>query len=424
MLHNTVLLFLDHALELKIRYFKLHGLSYLKEKIEPPPPEPQPGSDQPVAIKKDPESVTASSSKSNVETKKREKKKGNHKKGISFTVVQIKKKENGNGWDVHVRITALEITTISFSVEQLKSIDDTVKQLSNEVVKNNLITEAQREKAEELLKKLIKRLFDGHMIQGSDIQPTRYPTQVSWKGCRRLEDGNMEIEVDVDSVRHVPSYPIKFTKNKIEHQVKSIKELGIIQDCEIISVTNQFKEHWQTSVEKMGTKKEPEEQPKIEQTDISPDEIDAKLKTETKDSQTNLTIIKVDDEQKETIPVVAPVTAPPTNRFTIQTVTAKEETIAPIDKPNDKPVTNVPQTQQAVPQVTAQPGRFTINTVTTKKPPVQPQQAVQSQVQQQVSNQPVVSNEPNEKSKVDGGTQTGDEGGNSSLDKVSKYITH
>ena len=57
--------------------------------------------------------------------------------------------------------------TLEFSVEQLKSIEDTVKQLSNEVVKNNLITEAQREKAEELLKKLIKRLFDGHMIQGT-----------------------------------------------------------------------------------------------------------------------------------------------------------------------------------------------------------------------------------------------------------------
>ena len=254
--------------------------------------------------------------------------------------------------------------------------------------------------------------------QGSDIQPTRYPTQVSWKGCRRLEDGNMEIEVDVDSVRHVPSYPIKFTKNKIEHQVKSIKELGIIQDCEITSVTNQFKEHWQTSVEKMGTKKEPEtEQPKIEQTDISPDEIDAKLKTETKDSQTNLTETKIEDDHKEPTPVVAPVTAPPTNRFTIQTVTAKEETIAPIiDKPIDKPVIQaVPQTP--VPQVPVQPGRFTINTVTTKKPPVQPQQAVPQQQQQQVPNQPVIPNEP-DKSKVDGGTQTGDEGGNSSLDKV------
>ena len=177
MLHNTVFLFLEHALELKIRYFD--GLSYFQEKVEPPPPEQQPVSDQPpVQVKKDQE-VTASSSKSNVETKKREKKKGNHKKGISFTVVQIKKKENGNGWDVHVRITALEITTISFSVEQLKSIDDTVKQLSNEVVKNNLITEAQREKAEELLKKLIKRLFDGHMIQGQgwafcDFRETRF----------------------------------------------------------------------------------------------------------------------------------------------------------------------------------------------------------------------------------------------------------
>ena len=126
--------------------------------------------EQPTAAEPKKDEVVAS--KSTVETKKREKKKGNHKKGISFTVVQIKKKENGSGWDVHVRITALEVTTISFSVEQMKSIEDTVKQLSNEVVKNNLITEAQREKAEELLKKLIKRLFDGHMIQGTRFLPT------------------------------------------------------------------------------------------------------------------------------------------------------------------------------------------------------------------------------------------------------------
>ena len=134
-----------------------------KEKDEKPDEQP--------TVTAEPKKDEVVASKSTVETKKREKKKGNHKKGISFTVVQIKKKENGLGWDVHVRITALEVTTISFSVEQMKSIEDTVKQLSNEVVKNNLITEAQREKAEELLKKLIKRLFDGHMIQGTRFLP-------------------------------------------------------------------------------------------------------------------------------------------------------------------------------------------------------------------------------------------------------------
>ena len=47
-----------------------------------------------------------------------------------------------------------------------------------------------------------------------------YPTQVSWNGCRRLEDGNMEIEVAIDSVRHVPPYPVKFTMNKIDAQAR------------------------------------------------------------------------------------------------------------------------------------------------------------------------------------------------------------
>ena len=206
-------------------------------------------------------------------------------------------------------------------------------------------------------------------LEGSDIQPTRYPTQVSWKGCRRLEDGNMEIEVDVDSVRHVPSYPIKFTKNKIDHQVKSIKDLGIIQDCETTSVANQFTEHWQTSVEKMGRQKEPTEVPKT--VEVKDDELKEPQKTK---------------EDQSIAPSEEPVVAQPAaNRFTIQPV---KETEPEVEKPAPPPTNN---------------GRFLIQQV--KKAP-QP-----AQVEPEVKKvEPV---------RVDIVTQTGDEGGgNSSLDKV------
>ena len=208
-------------------------------------------------------------------------------------------------------------------------------------------------------------------LQGSDIQPTRYPTQVSWKGCRRLEDGNMEIEVDVDSVRHVPSYPIKFTKNKIDHQVKSIKDLGIIQDCEMTSVANQFTEHWQTSVEKMGRQKEPEVPKTVE---VPPKEDEKNELKEPQKPKEEPSIAQAEE------PVVA---QPPTNRFTIQPV---KETEPEVEKAAPPPTNN---------------GRFLIQQVKKAAPPVEPE---------------VKKAEP---VRVDIVTQTGDEGGgSSSLDKV------
>lgn len=41
---------------------------------------------------------------------------------ISITVTQIKTKGDQKGWEVQVRITANDITIISFSVETLKTV--------------------------------------------------------------------------------------------------------------------------------------------------------------------------------------------------------------------------------------------------------------------------------------------------------------
>ena len=178
----------------------------------------------------------------------------------------------------------------------------------------------------------------------------------------------MEIEVDVDSVRHVPSYPVKFTKNKIDHQVKSIKDLGIIQDCEMTSVANQFTEHWQTSVEKMGRQKEPEVPKTVEPKEDEKNELKEPQKPKEEQS------IAQSEE-----PVVA---QPSANRFTIQPV---KETEPEVEKPAPPPTNN---------------GRFMIQQVK-KAPPAEPE---------------VKKAEP---VRVDIVTQTGDEGGgSSSLDKV------
>jgi hypothetical protein len=77
-----------------------------------------------------------------------------------------------------------------------------------------------------------------------DDSEKSYPTQVIWNGCRRLEDGNMEIEVTVNSVRHVPPLTIKYTKGKMEQQIRSIKDQGIILEHEVASTAKKFKEYY------------------------------------------------------------------------------------------------------------------------------------------------------------------------------------
>ena len=101
------------------------------------------------------QTVVSTKATKTTEEKKRDKKKGNSKKGMSITVTSIKSKEvvdgRATGWDVQVRITATDITIISFGVERSKTVDETVKQLSNEIIKSQLIPEILREKAEKLL---------------------------------------------------------------------------------------------------------------------------------------------------------------------------------------------------------------------------------------------------------------------------------
>ena len=86
-----------------------------------------------------------------------------------------------------------------------------------------------RDRAENLLKDLIKRMFAGNYMEPDKS----YPTEVTWAGCRRLEDGSMEIEVAVDSVRHVPPHPVKFTVKKIEEQIRNLVTMGIILEHEV-----------------------------------------------------------------------------------------------------------------------------------------------------------------------------------------------
>lgn len=180
---------------------------------------------------------------------KNPKKKKSNNKRISITITQIKTKGDAKGWEVQVKITANDITIISFGVETLKTVDETVKQLSNEIIKNQLIHESMRERAENLLKDLIKRMFAGNYMEPDKS----YPTEVNWAGCRRLEDGSMEIEVAVDSVRHVPPHPVKFTVKKIEEQVRNLVDMGIILEHEVEAVTKKFKEQLTDSVQKMGS---------------------------------------------------------------------------------------------------------------------------------------------------------------------------
>lgn len=125
-----------------------------------------------------------------------------------------------------------------------------MKQLSNEIIKNQLIHETMRDRAENLLKDLIKRMFAGNYMEPDKS----YPTEVTWAGCRRLEDGSMEIEVAVDSVRHVPPHPVKFTVKKIEEQIRNLVTMGIILEHEVEAVTKKFKDQLTDSVKKMGTK--------------------------------------------------------------------------------------------------------------------------------------------------------------------------
>jgi len=122
--------------------------------------------------------------------------------------------------------------------------------LSNEIIKNQLIHETMRDRAENLLKDLIKRMFAGNYMEPDKS----YPTEVTWAGCRRLEDGSMEIEVAVDSVRHVPPHPVKFTVKKIEEQIRNLVTMGIILEHEVEAVTKKFKDQLTDSVKKMGTK--------------------------------------------------------------------------------------------------------------------------------------------------------------------------
>merc|ERR1739848_403997 len=68
-----------------------------------------------------------------------------------------------------------------------------------------------------------------------------------------LEDGSMEIEDAVDSVRHVPPHPVKFTVKKIEEQVRNLVNMGIILEHEVEPVTKKFKDQLTDSVKKMGT---------------------------------------------------------------------------------------------------------------------------------------------------------------------------
>ena len=123
------------------------------------------------------QTVVSTKATKTTEEKKRDKKKGNSKKGMSITVTSIKSKEvvdgRATGWDVQVRITATDITIISFGVERSKTVDETVKQLSNEIIKSQLIPEVLREKAEKLLEGLITRMFGNNF----DEPEKSYPTQ-------------------------------------------------------------------------------------------------------------------------------------------------------------------------------------------------------------------------------------------------------
>lgn len=65
----------------------------------------------------------------------------------------------------------------------------------------------------------------------TDDKPT-----VTWNGCRKLEDGNMEIEVDVNSVRHVPPMAVKYTMQKMQAAINSLKAQFVIMDYEVPSV--------------------------------------------------------------------------------------------------------------------------------------------------------------------------------------------
>ena len=72
-------------------------------------------------------------------------------------------------------------------------------------MKSDLVPETGREKIEKFLNEIISRLLSGKL---SNTETDEKPT-VKWNGCRRLEDGSMEIEVDINSVRHVPPLTVK-----------------------------------------------------------------------------------------------------------------------------------------------------------------------------------------------------------------------
>jgi len=84
-------------------------------------------------------------------------------------------------------------------------VNETVQALGNEIVKSNLVPENRRENIEKYLNEIIGRLLSGKLTnKETDEKPT-----VKWNGCRRLDNNDMEIEVDINTVRHVPPITIK-----------------------------------------------------------------------------------------------------------------------------------------------------------------------------------------------------------------------
>lgn len=166
-------------------------------------------------------------------------------------VEELKEREN-IGWEVQVRITAADITTIVFNVERQKPVNETVQALANEIVKSDLVPENRRENIEKYLNEIISRLLSGKLTnKDTDEKPT-----VKWNGCRRLEDGNMEIEVDINSVRHVPPLTVKYTMQKLQSSINTIKTQGVILESEVSSVTKALYDILEDNLKKMGSKDE------------------------------------------------------------------------------------------------------------------------------------------------------------------------
>lgn len=194
--------------------------------------------------------------------------KGNEKarraknKRLAVTVISLKPlwpdgKEDGDensGWEVTVRVTAGDVTTIVFKVERQRQEDEAATQLANEIIKSEVVPENKRENIEKLLLEIINRLLRGKLTNGG----TGGAPAIKWNGCNRADDENkcMEIEVEVDSIRHVPLAKIKYTATTLHQQIENLKTQGIILEQECKHVFEEFSRILHDSLEKMGTEDE------------------------------------------------------------------------------------------------------------------------------------------------------------------------